>query len=100
MTAKSAPTRARVTALATLLFGLILVVTITGVGIMDAPAADEGAPACKTAEVNPVTGHVFCIDPLGAEVAPPPDSMKPKCEEESRGQWSWGPNCEPVVDGM
>jgi hypothetical protein len=72
MTAKSATTRARVTPLATLLFELILVVTITGVGVMDAHAADERAPACKTAEVNPVTGHVFCIDPLGAEVAPRP----------------------------
>jgi hypothetical protein len=61
--------------------GLILVAaaTMTGVSIMDAHAADEAAPACKTAEVNPVTGHVFCIDPLGAEVAPPPpaDPCKP-----------------------
>lgn len=96
MTAKSARTPARVTMLAALLFGIILA---AGANVVDAHAADETAPACKTAEVNPVTGHVFCIDPLGAEVAPPPDSMKPKCEEESRGQWSWAPNCEPVVEG-
>lgn len=102
MTVKSVTTRARVTTLAALLFGIILAAgaNVTGVGIMDAHAANDVAPACKTAEVNPVTGHVFCIDPLGAEVAPPPDSMKPKCEEESRGQWSWAPNCEPVVEGM
>jgi len=84
-------TRMSVTMLTALLFGIVLAVS--------AHAADETAPACKTAEVNPVTGHVFCIDPLGAEVAPPPSSMKPKCEEESRGQWSWAPNCEPVVEG-
>jgi hypothetical protein len=54
-------------------------------------------PACKTAEVNPVTGHVFCIDPLGADVEPPPASAKPKCEEASRGQWTWAPNCDDVV---
>lgn len=33
---------------------------------------DRAAPACKTAEVNPVTGHVMCIDPLGAAVEAPP----------------------------
>jgi hypothetical protein len=38
-----------------------------------APAfAAEYAPACKRAEVNPVTGYTFCVDPLGAPVAPPP----------------------------
>ena len=37
------------------------------------PAGAEGqAPACKRAEVNPVTGHVLCVNPLGAPVAPPP----------------------------
>lgn len=90
-------TRMSVTMLAALLFGIVLAVSAH---VMDVYAADETAPKCKTAEVNPVTGHVFCIDPLGAEVAPPPDSMKPKCGEESRGQWSWAPNCEPVVEGM
>ena len=35
------------------------------------PAGAEGqAPACKRAEVNPVTGHVLCVNPLGAPVAP------------------------------
>ena len=52
-------------------FGIILAAgaNITGVGVMEAHAADEAAPACKTAEVNPVTGHVFCIDPLGRAAA-------------------------------
>jgi hypothetical protein len=76
------------------MFGLILAAgaNITGVGIMDAHAGDESAPACKTAEVNPVTGHVFCIDPLGAEVAPPPaaDPCKPDRDD---ADWTWAPSC-------
>lgn len=82
-------------------FGIILAAgaNITGVGVMEAHAADEAAPACKTAEVNPVTGHVFCIDPLGAEVAPPPpaDPCKPDRDD---ADWTWAPSCEPVVEGM
>ena len=54
------------------------------------------APACKTAEVNPVTGHVMCIDPLGAAVEAPPEDIAPPCDaDQSRGQWSWAPNCRP-----
>jgi hypothetical protein len=89
MTAKSATTRARVTTLAVPLFGIILAASAN---VMDAHAADETAPACKTAEVNPVTGHVFCIDPLGAEVAPPPpaDPCKPDRDD---AEWTWAPNC-------
>jgi hypothetical protein len=66
-----------------------------------AVAADEtNAPACKKAEINPVTGHVFCIDPLGAHVEAPPESDKPKCDAQSRGgQWSWAPNCAPAPKG-
>jgi len=65
-----------------------------------AESADEtNAPACKTAEINPVTGHVFCIDPLGAAVEAPPENIKPKCDAQSRGQWSWAPNCAPAPKG-
>jgi hypothetical protein len=73
----------------------ILVSLMLGFGLAASPALAETAPApaCKTAEVNPVTGHVLCIDPLGAEVEAPPESAKPACEEESRGQWTWAPNC-------
>ena len=32
-----------------------------------AEAAEEAPPPkCRKAEINPVTGHVLCIDPLGA----------------------------------
>lgn len=56
-------------------------------------------PACKTAEINPVTGNVSCIDPLGAPVEAPPESIKPKCAEPSRGQWTFAPNCTPDPEG-
>jgi hypothetical protein len=54
------------------------------------------APACKTAEINPVTGHVSCIDPLGAAVEAPPENIKPKCDEPSRGQWTFAPTARPI----
>lgn len=84
-----------------MLFGTTLVaMNVAGMTfVSDARADDEAKPACKTAEVNPVTGHVFCIDPIGAPVETPPDSMKPECEEQSRGQWTWAPSCEPAPKG-
>jgi hypothetical protein len=56
-------------------------------------------PKCVTAEINPVTGHVFCINPLGAPVEAPPDEAKPTCKQDSRGQWTWSPNCTPTPEG-
>jgi len=80
---------------------------LIGIGLLAGPAraADEtgGAPPpkCETAEINPVTGHVFCIKPRGAPVEAPPQAMKPACKpEDSRGQWSWGPACEPAPGEM
>ncbi|MGH6867064.1 MAG: hypothetical protein ACREDO_13095 [Methyloceanibacter sp.] len=72
-----------------------------------AAAADPAEPAveakskCQAAEINPVTGHVFCIRPLGAPVEPPPADIAPPCDpEQSRGQWTWAPNCVPSSEGM
>ena len=69
-----------------------------------AAAAETTAPApqakCVTAEINPVTGHVFCIDPLGAPVEAPPEEAKQSCKQDSRGQWTWAPNCTPTPEGM
>jgi hypothetical protein len=69
-----------------------------------AAAAETAAPApqakCVTAEINPVTGHVFCIDPLGAPVEAPPEEAKQSCKQDSRGQWTWAPNCTPTPEGM
>jgi hypothetical protein len=60
------------------------------------------APKCLKAEVNPVTGHVLCIEPLGAAVEPPPPEAALPCKrpEDVRGQWSYSPNCTPEVEGM
>jgi hypothetical protein len=67
-------------------------------------AAETTAPAaqakCVTAEINPVTGHVFCINPLGAPVEAPPEEAKQSCKQDSRGQWVWAPNCAPIPEGM
>ena len=65
-------------------------------------SGDAVAPKCLKAEVNPVTGHVLCIDPLGAAVEPPPPEAALPCKkpEEVSGQWSYSPNCTPEVVGM
>jgi hypothetical protein len=83
----------------------VMICLLLGVGAAVGPALAEttgeaAKPECKKAEINPVTGHVFCIDPLGAAVEPPPDEAKPDCKpEQSRGQWTWAPGCTPVPEG-
>ena len=65
--------------------------------------AEEGKPApkCQVAEINPVTGSLLCIKPLGAPVEAPPDDIAPPCAPElSRGQWTWAPNCKPDPSRM
>lgn len=60
------------------------------------PNEPAAAAKCRKAEINPVTGHVLCIDPLGAAVEAAPADIAPPCKaDESRGQWSWAPNCAP-----
>jgi hypothetical protein len=81
---------------------LVSVAILIGLaGATAAAAADEAPPPkCRKAEINPVTGHVLCIDPLGAPVEAPPDEAKPPCkQEDARGQWSWGPACAPEPGG-
>src|SRR5262245_24265652 len=61
--------------LAGLAFAASLAAMAALAGAMAASAGDPAstaAPACRKAEVNPVTGHVLCIDPIGAPVEPPP----------------------------
>jgi hypothetical protein len=79
---------------AAILLGLAGVTTAAG-------AAEEAPPSkCRKAEINPVTGHVLCIDPLGAPVEAPPEEAKPRCKpEDARGQWSYGPACAPELGG-
>ena len=71
-------------------------------GIAMAAAEETQSTAkCQVAEINPVTGHVFCIRPKGAPVAPPPSDIAPPCEAEaSRGQWTWAPNCKDDKEGL
>ncbi len=82
----------------------VAMMVLLSVALTAVAAAEETAPAaqpkCKTAEINPVTGHVSCIDPLGAPVEAPPEEAKPPCKQDSRGQWTWSPNCTPVPEGM
>ena len=54
------------------------------------------APKCLEAEVNPVTGHALCLDPIGAPVDPPPAAELPPCkpDERSNEAWTWGPKCK------
>jgi hypothetical protein len=65
----------------------------------DSALAENGAapaPACRKAEVNPVTGHVFCNDPITAPVDPPPAADLPACKPDERRNeaWTWGPKCK------
>ncbi len=82
--------------------GLMFAVVVLSAGAVSAAPAEQPAkPSCITAEVNPVTGHVLCIEPLGAAVEPPPEAALPcKRPEDVRGQWSYSPSCTPEVEGM
>ena len=81
--------------------GLGAAIVISLGGVAGAGTAESGAPAkCLKAEINPVTGHVLCVDPLGAPVEPPPEAAKPPCKpEDARGQWSYGPACTTEIGG-
>ena len=73
---------------------------VFGLAGVAAAGTAEPAPKCLKAEINPVTGHVLCIDPLGAPVEAPPGEAKPRCKpEDARGQWSYGPACAPELGG-
>jgi hypothetical protein len=83
--------------------GLVSAVVVLAAGAVSAAPAEQPAPTkCLKAEVNPVTGHVLCIEPLGAAVEPPPPEAALPCKrpEDVRGQWSYSPNCTPQVEGM
>ena len=72
-------------------------------GLSSATAADaEGSgaqPKCLKAEVNPVTGHVLCVEPLGAPVDPAPSAAENPCRENPRAEddWSFTPTCQPAA---
>jgi len=77
-------------------------VLMAAAGQAAAETSEQAAqPKCLKAEINPVTGHVLCIDPLGAAVEPLPLEAASPCKpEDVRGQWSYGPACTPEPGGM
>jgi hypothetical protein len=62
-----------------------------------AETATGGTETCRKAEVNPVTGHVFCFDPIGAPVEAPPAAAQTPCRADTHSgeAWSWSPKCNP-----
>jgi hypothetical protein len=56
-------------------------------------------PKCLKAEVNPVTGHVLCVEPLGAPVDPAPSAAENPCRENPRAEadWSFTPTCQKAA---
>jgi hypothetical protein len=92
------------TPVATILFGLALwtcAATSETSAAGQAAGADPASPvapqACLEAEVNPVTGHAFCVNPRGALVEPPPAASELPCSPDARtpGTWTYGPKCKP-----
>jgi hypothetical protein len=81
--------------------GILTGLAFAGAAAAAEPSAETAQPKCVKAEINPVTGHVFCFEPLGAPVEqPPPEAALPCKEDDARGQWSYGPSCAPEPDGM
>ena len=77
---------------------VLLAVILAGTAAAET-TAPKAEPKCETAEINPVTGHAFCIKPFGAPAEAPPDAKLPCKPEDGRGQWSYGPNCTPTPEG-
>jgi hypothetical protein len=87
-------------ALTGLAFAASLAATAALAADGDTPAS-TAAPTCRKAEVNPVTGHVLCLDPLGAPVEPPPTASEVPCKPSARADeaWTWGPKCKSEKPG-
>ncbi|XSG80966.1 MAG: hypothetical protein ACPW61_07605 [Methyloligella sp. ZOD6] len=85
-----------------LLAGLCLALPLSSARAEE-KAADSAKPKCEIAEVNPVTGHVMCIKPIGAPVEKPPemdDSADCQPGDESTQDWSWSSKCRPETVGQ
>lgn len=87
-----------------LLLALPTLVALSGAPLRAEEAADPAKPKCEVAEVNPVTGHVICIKPIGAPVEQPPEEedVSVDCEpgDASKGDWSWSSKCRPEAVGQ
>ena len=62
------------------MIGILIAMPLLGVAAAAETAEEAPQPKCRKAEINPITGHVLCIDPLGAPVEPPPGEAKPPCK--------------------
>lgn len=90
-----------------IVLGLLFAASFAGAGVLagDQPmaadasntAAPQTAPVCLEAEVNPVTGHALCVNPLGAAVEPPPAAAELPCEPDQHraAPFTFKPNCKP-----
>jgi hypothetical protein len=79
-----------------------LTAAMGGVALAESAGGEPApAPKCLKAEVNPVTGHVLCIDPIGAPVDPPPAASEAPCKPDARSDqaWTWGPKCKSEKPG-
>lgn len=82
-----------------LMLGAVALVALAG-NALAAGEMDETKPECRKAEVNPVTGHVLCVEPLGAKVeAPPSDAMSPCAPLQHTGDFTYAPNCKDKPSG-
>ncbi len=79
-----------------LLFGLAVATSLASFAAIAAEPGLAPPPGekCRKAEVNPVTGHVLCFDPLGAEVAPAPAAEPCKTDGQADADWTFRPNCK------
>ncbi|HLH11040.1 MAG TPA: hypothetical protein VKV77_04055 [Methylovirgula sp.] len=60
--------------------------------VAHAAAQAQSAPKCKVAEINPVTNHAHCIDPVGGVL--PPDAPKPCQNVHQTGNWAMSNTCD------
>jgi hypothetical protein len=61
--------------------GMMLVALTAGAGTVVGETSEPATPTkCQVAEVNPVTGHVTCLKPLGAPVDPLPATAAAPCK--------------------
>jgi hypothetical protein len=91
-----------------LVIGLAFAASLVGSGVLAgerplaADAGDAAAPkpaqACLEAEVNPVTGHALCVNPLGAPVEAPPAAAAAPCppqqQQRAAGPFTFEPRCK------
>lgn len=67
---------------------------------VQAAAQTAGAPPpqkCRVVEINPVTNHQYCIDPIGASLDPLP-AAKPCRVTASSDSWTMSNRCDMTPD--